>query len=557
MDWQVTVFVTPILLAVLIALFLMGYAVVQLKDGRRQPIVIIFFWITVGAVIWPGFSALKLLHTDPEMKLLFYRLLHVGAAALPPLIFLFVVAYTDRQRWLRPELIAGIFVLPAAFVALLFIHPEQLIIQETRLITNDLVILRVEDGPGFFVFSIYSIFLGLTAIGLVFGEATRIGRTYYPQAALITIGVLVPMLFSAKNAADVPPFVSDTVNFVPTSAAVSTAALGILLVRYRLFALPPLAYATAMKHAPQGLFVVDRHERVVLANGRGQRILDRLDVTLDDKLTPHLDVSHPDAASGELIEIPNDDGQSAFYRLFVEPLIRGGRRVGWVVVLNDETIQQRQQQQLQRQNDQLDAFARTVSHDLRNPLTVAEGRLELAKESGEPEHFEAVTAAHERMGVMINQLLGLARSRGSLETVQPVPVAKLATECWALVDHPDASVEVADGFNLVVEGDRQRLSQLFENLFLNAIDHSAGAVTIRVGELPDRTGFFIEDDGSGIPEEQREQIFEPGYTTQNEGTGFGLAIVHEVIQAHEWDIDVVEGELGGARFEISGVDVVD
>ena len=96
MGWQVTVLVTPILFAVLIALFLMGYTVIQLKDGHREPIVIIFFWITVCAVIWPGFSALKLLHTDPEMKLLFYRFLHIGAAALPPLIFLFIVGSSQR-----------------------------------------------------------------------------------------------------------------------------------------------------------------------------------------------------------------------------------------------------------------------------------------------------------------------------------------------------------------------------------------------------------------------------------------------------------------------------
>ena len=81
-------------------------------------------------------------------------------------------------------------------------------------------------------------------------------------------------------------------------------------------------------------------------------------------------------------------------------------------------------------------------------------------------------------------------------------------------------------------------------------------MTVSVGVLPDRPGFYVADDGPGIPESDCESVFDPGYTTREEGTGFGLAIVAETVAAHGWKIQVTESETGGARFEILGVETV-
>lgn len=66
--------------------------------------------------------------------------------------------------------------------------------------------------------------------------------------------------------------------------------------------------------------------------------------------------------------------------------------------------------------------------------------------------------------------------------------------------------------------------------------------------------FFVEDDGVGILECDRKSIFGLGYTTNENGTGFGLAIVSETAEAHGWEIAVREGAAGGARFEFSSID---
>jgi len=106
---------------------------------------------------------------------------------------------------------------------------------------------------------------------------------------------------------------------------------------------------------------------------------------------------------------------------------------------------------------------------------------------------------------------------------------------------------------VTIEADYNRLCQLLENLFRNAIDHGGEAVTVRVGNMDD--GFYIEDTGVGVSEDDREKIFEVGYSTSSDGTGFGLGIVKQIAEAHGWTISVTEGTQGGARFEITGVEV--
>jgi signal transduction histidine kinase len=92
-------------------------------------------------------------------------------------------------------------------------------------------------------------------------------------------------------------------------------------------------------------------------------------------------------------------------------------------------------------------------------------------------------------------------------------------------------------------------------LFRNAVEHGGSNVTIRVGALADGAGFYVADDGVGIPESDRDVVFEYGYTTAEDGTGFGMAIVKEIVDAHGWEIRVTEEADGGTCFEITGVGV--
>jgi signal transduction histidine kinase len=216
----------------------------------------------------------------------------------------------------------------------------------------------------------------------------------------------------------------------------------------------------------------------------------------------------------------------------------------------DVTDRKERERELERQNERLDEFTSVVSHDLRSPLNVVEGRLELARAECDSDHLDDAAAAVERSLSLIDGLLGLAREGDRGGESETLGLASVIEDCRRTVEADDAEVSVET--DRAVRGDANRLKQLFENLLRNAVEHGGENVTVTVGELED--GFFIEDDGPGIPEAERENVFEAGYSTTEDGTGFGLSIVKRIVEAHGWEIRATEGSEGGARFEITGVE---
>ena len=204
--------------------------------------------------------------------------------------------------------------------------------------------------------------------------------------------------------------------------------------------------------------------------------------------------------------------------------------------------------ELHRQNERLDQFASVVAHDLRNPLSVAMGFLDIAAETGDPEHFEKVESAHDRIERLIEDLLTLARGETTVEDTEVLNLESITTEAWGYVDTNEATLTVADEIPTVT-GDAGRLTQLFENLFRNAVEHGGADVAVTVGGLDGDGGFYVEDTGSGIPEELQDEVFNHGVTSSEGGTGFGLSIVADIAKAHGWTVSVTDGTDGGARFE--------
>jgi PAS domain S-box-containing protein len=213
--------------------------------------------------------------------------------------------------------------------------------------------------------------------------------------------------------------------------------------------------------------------------------------------------------------------------------------------------------ELTRQNERLEEFASVVSHDLRAPLNVAQGRLSMAAGATDDDEaqLDAVADAHDRMERLIEGLLTLARDGGAVDDRERVDVGAVAEDVWATVDAAGATLTVEDPGTVEAAPDRFR--QLLGNLLRNAAEHGVAdgtangdsGSTVRVGGLDDGAGFFVADDGSGLTDPER--AFEWGYTTEGSGTGLGLAIVRELSEAHGWSVVADgDGEASGARIEI-------
>ena len=203
----------------------------------------------------------------------------------------------------------------------------------------------------------------------------------------------------------------------------------------------------------------------------------------------------------------------------------------------------------------VDRLARVISHDLRNPLDVADAHLQAARETGEAEHFNQLAAAHDRMARIIQDVLTLARGEDALNPEPDVAIEAVARAAWATVDTGTATLSITDD-SPKLTADPDRLQRLFENLFRNSVEHGStsnrpqadNSLTVTVGR--DDKGFFIGDNGVGIPAADRQQVFDSGYVSGDNGggTGLGLTIVEEIADAHDWQIELTESDGGGARF---------
>jgi signal transduction histidine kinase len=210
---------------------------------------------------------------------------------------------------------------------------------------------------------------------------------------------------------------------------------------------------------------------------------------------------------------------------------------------------------LSDRNDRLRDLIRSISHDLRTPLAVAKGNVELARETGDLSRLDSAEQALARATELLDHLALLAKEGEGIHEPDPTELGSVAEAAWSVVGREEATLSAE--VDLVVSADRQRLQQLFENLFDNALTHAGSDVTVTVGSLEgERAGFFVGDDGPGIPEDELTAVFETGYSDDAGGKGFGLAICERIAVAHGWTIGAVERADGGARFEVSDVEVV-
>lgn len=233
-----------------------------------------------------------------------------------------------------------------------------------------------------------------------------------------------------------------------------------------------------------------------------------------------------------------------------------GPVTGTVVAMRDITDRKQRERELEKENDRLDEFASIVSHDLRNPLQVAKLHLESIDGHDSGTTIGKIRRSHDRMEEIIDNVLALARHGEGVAETDDVSLRAVSEAAWETVDTKE--MELVFGEDLTLRADPPRLQQLLENLFRNAAEHAGPTATVTVGKrdlmvtstrAQPPAGFFVADDGPGLPVDEGETVFDSGFSTESSGTGFGLAIVKQIAEAHDWRVTVGDSLDGGARFE--------
>jgi PAS domain S-box-containing protein len=552
--------VTPYTLALAAAATLQLGLTVVARQHRDERLSVILGGLFVAAAIWCLAYAMQLSSGDASTAAFWNDVRLLGPTVVSPLLFLFAAAYTDREEWLGRRRLAALFAVPVVTNVLAWTPAtSELVRRDLRVPAGGTLYTESVIGPWGYVYATYNYVLTVAAIALLVAayRPRRREWLYRAQTVAVLVGVLVPSVGNVVYFLGLAP-----IDLTPFAFAVTGATFTVALFRYRLLELVPIARSTVFHNVEAGVLVVDTDDTVVDANDRAAAIIDvdrdrvvgaTLTELFDDDLPP--DVFESIVAARDLhegIELAVD-GEQRWYDVEISAIHSSvDRYVGRVIIFRDATDAVRRQRaleqrtkQLERQNERLEEFASTVSHDLKNPINVIEGHLALARETGDDDYFEVIERNTDRLAGIIDEMRATAREERTDVDHRPVELATVAAEAWSYVDNREATL--ATPTERSVTGDRDRLLRLFENLFRNALDHGSDDVTVTVGDFSD--GFFVADDGPGIPAEQRGVAFERGHTTADGGTGLGLAIVATTAQAYGWSVRIAESADDGARFE--------
>lgn len=517
--------------------------------------------VVVACFVWSGTYLAQLNSDTVPAKLLWNNLRFVGPALVSTSVLLLALAYTNREELLTRRFVALLFLPGIVANAFVWTNDWHRLVRESVVLVDygAFVAADIAWGPVFWAQAGFNYLLLVATTVIFLQELASRWRTsaYRGQIGLIVLAIFIPW------GGNVVYLVSDSpIDVTPITLCATGVLLVVAMFHYQLFELVPVARDVIVSTMDDGVLVVGSKGRIVDANAACLELLETDENTLVGDSIETVFSSYPDLVDhlSNVEEFETDSSISVtdeHRHLDVEvSLISDAmdRFAGHVVVLRDVTEQrqkqaklERQRRELERQNERLDEFAGVVSHDLRNPLNVVDGRIALA--DIDEEHAEPIQSNLDRTFDIIDDALQLAKQGKTVSEWTLLDLRAVAESAWDNVATADATLVVK--IERQVRGNRGRVQRIFENLFRNAVEHGPRDVTVTVGDLFD--GFYVGDDGPGIPEGERDSVLEQGYTTRADGTGFGLAIVNGAVEAHDWTIDVTESESGGVRFEIRGV----
>jgi len=554
------------------------------KHDWRQPAFafgLFMFSISFWAAIYIGY-----LTASTESWLLFFTMLtYLSVVSAPVTWFVFALRYTDRSEWLSTIRVGLLLVVPVGVLGLVFTVPfHSLFYTEITVITVDGVeLLETTGGLGHTINIIYAYGLLLVGSGLIVSELFTTNRLYQRQSVVLLACLSAPWVANGLFHLGFQPI--PTADLTPVVFVLVGIPLAVIVHRAELTGFVPVAHEQVFHTLEDPVFVVSPKNRILDANRTARSLVTETDSETE---WTSIEGTHIAAALPETLLENGSLNPELETTLECELTIDGRPRQyiarlrgtdsdhrddprGTIVSLTDITLQKTQQERLARKNsrlatqttkleaknEQLERLAGVVSHDLATPLATGESLLHLIKaDLTDPPHevqqsLADLETVHGRLRTFAEALPALARESTDVATPTDCDLETVVRAAWRVVDTADLELDVQESCQL--SADPNRLQQAFENLFQNCADHGSAttdaASTVTVGLLSSTQGFYIEDDGPGIPVDRREDLLEFGVSTGT-GSGYGLAIVRTIVEAHSWVLSVTESTTGGARFDI-------
>ena len=538
-------------------------------------------------------------------KLFFANTQYLFAALSSLCWYVFACLYTRRYKWVTPTIVRILAIGPTLIAIAAFsdswLHGMR---RSVSMQMNDMgwlgsfPVLHVEYGPLFYAMAFYCYILCVVAMSMLAVFAIQ-GPPHFRLRLilLVTTGVF-PVIFNITYVFGVRPL--GDIDLSPFGLAVGSMLGAWILVHQRALDLAPVARNIIFQAVPDPVIVLDDIDRVVDVNLSAERLQSpvplRVGNALSDvlpSLAAHLNQVGALPAADDLTDTPQPPlnlvwgGRQRKFEVRVSRIQESSHYFGRLLQLIDITdrleIEEHRDRLVQAMHrsqtlESLGYLAGTVAHDFNDLLVGIMGNAALARDEAEPNSMirrlaDYILLAAENAADLTQQLQAYSGQR--LTTMHPISLVPLLSESvdflrWTLKRNIKLDLDCEGGLPWI-QGDSGQLTQMLTHLVTNASDaigSREGRITIKArqvnlakndvrqliysGEMDFGNYIILEiqDNGCGMSTETLARIFEPFFSTKNDGRGLGLAAVLGVMRAHKGGINVESSPGAGTTFRL-------
>ncbi|MGC9397532.1 MAG: sensor histidine kinase [Anaerolineae bacterium] len=571
-------FVSPLLSTLITAV-----AALYAWRHRRTHSAASFAWLMTFATLWSGGYALQVVSPNLNIAQFIDKVYFSAIILLPIAWFVFACSYTDNRAWISRRTLLLLLLVPSVSLALNWTNPFHHLFFKSLTFRREGVLLiphRI-NGPWFYIHAFYNYVLIVVGMYLLLRQAIRTFQIYRLQALALLVGSIAPLI----------PNILVTFQWVEmplthVGFTITGLIYGWALFRYQLLDLVPVAREKIIDNMDDGMLLLDAQGRILDFNPTMQKILGlpphkALGQPVDKLIQDQPQLLHQIEATGDQktelrIQLPEEE---RYYDLQISTLKNHlGQVNARLLILHDitqriiaEAALQRYATELEVSNAELDAFAHTVAHDLKNPLSALVGYAQLleSRHAKLPEetlvsNLQIIGRNARKMANIIEELLLLASVRKvddvKTRTLKMGPVVDNALRRLEDMIHDHhAHISVQKQWPLCI-GYGPWIEEVWVNYLSNAIKYGGTPPQIEVGVTPlTREGqkwvhFWVRDNGEGLTPEEREKLFtqfERLNQTRAEGHGLGLSIVQRIMEKLGGQVGVESEERKGSCFWFS------
>lgn len=529
---------------------------------RDKPGALPVFIFMMAMALWSFFYAIHWLITSPEQRWFWLNMTYIGAVIVPPAFFLFTLIFTNHKQWLTIPVRIILVTQPLLVLLLLWSDEAHDLFFGGKRLPDSTMFL--EGGPVFWLNIGYSYLLISISLILLFQMFLKVRPPYRWQVGIILVGASLPWLGNMLSLAGIrPPGLDITPFFFVLTGIIFTIGL----FRIHFLDLVPVARDRLIETMTDGVLVLDTADRIVDINPSAATLFGHQHKTMIGQPLETLLMHWPDELE-RLRQLPSGreevqlgDQSPRYYEVQIIPLQDDRQHLtGRLITWHD--MSERKMAELEREKliHELDAYAHTVAHDLKNPLALTIGYGELLAEMHPFTHenqavfLERMQKNSRRMLQIVDELLLLATVIGQdhipIEPIRmPEIIQAVLDRFETTITQSQAEISLPKQFPLVM-GYGPWIEEVWANYISNALKYGGEPPHITVGfdtlDATDMVRFWVKDNGDGLEPSAQKRLFQEFERLEQkraQGHGLGLSVVRRIIERLNGQVGV-DSEIG-------------